>query len=44
MEAERAQVPYGLKLPDHMIPPRVGSRHRDECLEALALYGIVDGV
>ena len=44
MEAERAQVPYGLKLPDHTVPPRVGTRHRDECLEALALYGIADDV
>ena len=44
MEAERAQVPYGLKLPNHAIRPLTGSRHRDECLEALALYGIADEV
>lgn len=40
MEAERAQVPYGLKLPDHSQPPLTGARHRDACLESLALYGI----
>lgn len=40
LEAERAQVPYGLKLPAHSVRPLLGARHRDECLEALALYGI----
>lgn len=40
MEAERAQVPYGLKLPNHLVRPLTGNRHRDACLEALALYGI----
>ena len=42
MEAERAQVPYGLKLPGRSIRPLIGSRHRDECLEALALYGVTE--
>ena len=40
MEAERAQVPYGLKLPERALPPSTGARHRDACLEALALYGL----
>lgn len=42
MEAERAQVPYGLRLPNRAVRPLTGSRHRDECLEALALYGILE--
>jgi len=40
MEAERAQLPYGLKLPNRSVRPLAGIRHREECLEALALYGI----
>ena len=42
MEAERAPVPYGLKLPNRAVRPLTGARHRDECLEALALHGIID--
>jgi uncharacterized protein (DUF58 family) len=42
LEAERAQVPYGLKLPGQSFPPLTGARHRDACLEALALYALVD--
>lgn len=44
LEAERAQVPYGLKLPGREIRPARGDRHRDECLEALALFGLDGGV
>ena len=44
LEAERAQVPYGLKLPTHSMRPLTGTRHRDACLEALALYGVLDKV
>ena len=40
IEAERTQMPYGLKLPDNRIRPMLGARHRDECLQALALYGL----
>ncbi|MEP7155499.1 MAG: DUF58 domain-containing protein [Betaproteobacteria bacterium] len=40
MEAERAQVPYGLKLPSRTVPPLTGARHRDACLEALAMHGL----
>jgi uncharacterized protein (DUF58 family) len=40
MEAERTQMPYGLKLPDRSIRPMLGQKHRDDCLQALALYGL----
>jgi uncharacterized protein (DUF58 family) len=39
LEAERAQLPYGLKLPGKTIAPASGKQHRDACLEALALFG-----
>lgn len=39
LEAERAQLPYGLKLPGNSIAPARGKHHRDACLEALALFG-----
>jgi uncharacterized protein (DUF58 family) len=39
LEAERAQLPYGLKLPGKTIAPTSGRQHRDACLEALALFG-----
>jgi uncharacterized protein (DUF58 family) len=40
MEAERAMLPYGLKLPDRVITPSMGRQHRDDCLLALALHGL----
>lgn len=40
LEAERQQVPYGLKLPGRALPPMAGQHHRDRCLEALALFGL----
>jgi uncharacterized protein (DUF58 family) len=43
LEAERSLVPYGLKLPGRTIQPSMGRQHRDQCLEALALYGQPDG-
>ena len=39
LEAERAQLPYGLKLPGNSIAPARGKHHRDACLEELALFG-----
>ncbi len=39
LEAERAQLPYGLKLPGNSVAPARGKHHRDACLEALALFG-----
>jgi uncharacterized protein (DUF58 family) len=38
IEAERTQLPYGLKLPGKSIRPNLGATHRDQCLEALALF------
>ncbi len=40
IEAERLCVPYGLRLPGRTLRPQLGARHRDACLEALALYGM----
>ena len=40
LEAERSQIPYGLKLSARSIRPSLGQKHRDECLEALALFGL----
>jgi len=39
LEAERLQLPYGLKLPDQSWRPSIGQVHRDQCLRALALFG-----
>ncbi len=40
IEAERTRMPYGLKLVDHSIRPMLGPKHRDDCLQALALFGL----
>ena len=40
LDAERTQIPYGLKLPDTNLRPAQGQKHRDQCLRALALYGL----
>lgn len=40
MEAERLQIPYGLKLAATSVRPTLGSAHRDVCLRALALHGL----
>lgn len=42
IEAEHTQIPYGLKLSDRSIRPALGHQHRDDCLQALALYGLVE--
>ncbi|MEQ1515807.1 MAG: DUF58 domain-containing protein [Usitatibacteraceae bacterium] len=42
IEAERSQLPYGLKLSSQTIRPALGQKHRDACLRALALYGLAD--
>ena len=39
LEAERLQMPYGLKLPDQSWRPSIGQMHREQCLRALALFG-----
>lgn len=38
LEAERAQLNYGLRLPDLAISPARGNAHRDRCLAALATF------
>jgi uncharacterized protein (DUF58 family) len=40
IEAERAQRPYGLRLPGAQIPPDVGQSHFHQCLRALSLFRI----
>jgi uncharacterized protein (DUF58 family) len=42
LEAERLQLPYGLKLPGTSFRPAIGPAHRQVCLEALALHGVSD--
>ena len=36
--ADHKQVPYSLVLPDETIPAGLGDRHREKCLEKLALF------
>ena len=38
IEAERAQHPYGLRLPAAEIAPSLGERHFHRCLRTLALF------
>ena len=38
IEAERAQLPYGLRLPGVEIPPALGQSHFHQCLRALSLF------
>ncbi|MCW8871543.1 MAG: DUF58 domain-containing protein [Xanthomonadales bacterium] len=38
LRAERRQLPYGLELPGAALPASLGERHRNSCLEILALY------
>jgi uncharacterized protein (DUF58 family) len=40
LDAETQGLHYGLRLPDTQLPPAQGAAHRDECLRALALYGL----
>ena len=40
LEAERAGIHYGLRLPGVEIAPGRGEAHRGACLQALALYGL----
>ena len=37
--AEKADIHYGLEIPDTKIDPGLGSHHKEHCLEALARYG-----
>ncbi len=38
-DADRADLSWGLRLPDKTIPPARGDEHCHACLKALALYG-----
>ena len=40
IEAERAQRPYGLRLPGAEISPGVGQLHFHQCLRALSLFQV----
>ena len=40
LDAEQANLRYGLRLPGTDIAPANGLRHSQHCLEALALYGL----
>ena len=42
LAAERAQQPYGLRLPGLEYAPGLGATQRERCLKALALFGIED--
>ena len=37
LQADRAEQPYGLRLPGFTLAPATGEAHRRQCLEALAL-------
>ncbi len=40
LDAEAHGMAYGLRLPGLELPPERGSMHRDECLRAVALFGL----
>ena len=42
LDAEQANLRYGLRIPGVGIAPGNGGPHRHRCLEALALFGIVE--
>lgn len=39
LDADAKGVSYGLRLPGQIFNPSYGERHRQQCLEALALFG-----
>jgi uncharacterized protein (DUF58 family) len=43
IDADRTQRDYGMRIPGAEFPPAHGESHRHMCLEALALFGGVDG-
>ena len=40
--SDKANLNYGLRLPDAIIQPNSGKQHLDSCLKLLALYGLND--
>lgn len=43
VDSEKNKLIYGLSLPDKTIQPSTGEKHMNECLYALAGYGIKEG-
>jgi hypothetical protein len=43
LDAEMQGLQYGLRLPNLTLPPQLSGNHRDECLRALALFGLTEG-
>lgn len=42
LELHQADCSYGLKIPQTLIAPDKGEAHKQQCLRALALYGLSD--
>lgn len=40
LEAERAQLPYGLRIPGHTLGPGLGAAHKQKVLGLLALFPV----
>jgi uncharacterized protein (DUF58 family) len=40
VDADHSRAAYGLRLPGKEFPPASSSVHRQQCLEALALFGL----
>lgn len=40
LDAHRADLHFGLRIPGTVVPPDRGEAHRDRCLQALALHGL----
>ncbi len=40
LDAEAQGMAYGLRLPGVELPPQRGAAHRDDCLRAVALFGL----
>lgn len=40
LQLSQRQQPFGLRLPDALLPVNIGDAHREACLRALALHGV----
>lgn len=40
LTAEKMGIEYGLKMPNINIPPKSGNKHKKNCLEKIACYGL----
>ncbi len=43
LDADAAQLRYGLRLPGTELAPDIGTTHRETCLQSLALFGLGAG-